>query len=157
MNVTVRRAVPRDIPVLDRLLYEVHRVHSDARPDLFREGRKKYTDAELEEILADGERPVFVAEANGKVLGYAFCVFRRPPENSSMTNILTLYIDDLCVDETVRGAHIGSALYAYVLDFARASGCYNVTLNVWAANPGALQFYRKIGMQIQKYGMETIL
>ncbi|MBQ1554678.1 MAG: GNAT family N-acetyltransferase, partial [Clostridia bacterium] len=66
-------------------------------------------------------------------------------------------IDDLCVDEKRRGQHIGRQLYEYVLQFAKESGCYNVTLNVWCCNPGAMQFYERCGLVPQKIGMEKIL
>lgn len=74
-----------------------------------------------------------------------------------MTDVKTLYIDDLCVDEAVRGMHIGSLLYEYVLDYAGRNGYYNVTLNVWADNINAVKFYEKLGLKIQKIGMEKIL
>ena len=38
------RAEEKDIPTINKLLYEVHKVHSDARPDIFKKGEKKYTD-----------------------------------------------------------------------------------------------------------------
>ena len=75
--------------------------------------------------------------ATDQVLGYAFCVFQQHLNSNILTDIKTLYIDDLCVDERSRGHHVGSTLYRYVLDFARQSGCHNVTLNVWACNPKA--------------------
>ena len=136
---------------------EVHKIHSDIRPDLFTVGEKKYTDEELERIIVDEQKPIFVAEHNGKVKGYAFCIFKQDLESKSVTNIKTLYIDDLCVDEDTRGMHIGTKLYNHVIDFARKSGCYNVTLNVWAGNDGAMKFYERIGFKVQKIGMETIL
>ena len=74
-----------------------------------------------------------------------------------MTDIKTLYIDDLCVDEELRGQHIGTALYDFVKDFAKSEGCYNVTLNVWACNEDAHKFYEKLGLVPQKFGMEEIL
>lgn len=156
-GLTIRRAGADDIPALDKLLYQVHKVHSDLRPDLFRRGAKKYTDAELETILADNNTPVFVAERNGAVAGYAFCVHKQFVNDSNMTDIKTLYIDDLCVDECNRGGHIGRALYEYVLDYARSCGCYNVTLNVWAGNDSAMKFYQAVGLGVQKIGMEKIL
>ena len=70
----IRRAVDADIPALDRLLFQVHQVHHEARPDLFKAGAKKYTDAQLKAILADDKTPVFVAERGGAVVGYAFCI-----------------------------------------------------------------------------------
>ena len=156
-NLTIRRARAGDIPQIDRLLYQVHKVHSDARPDLFKPGAKKYTDRELERILADDATPVFAAVRGDTLLGYAFCVHKQFVNDNNMTDVRTLYIDDLCVDEASRGLHVGRALYDHVLDYARASGCYNVTLNVWADNVNALRFYERIGLRPQKIGMEKIL
>ena len=96
-------------------------------------------------------------DESGTVMGYAFCIFQRHIGDHVLTDILTLYIDDLCVDETARGRHIGTQLYEHVLSFAREKGCYNVTLNVWAFNEDALAFYRKRGLRPQKIGMEKIL
>lgn len=153
----IRRAEERDIPAMGRLLYQVHKVHSDARPDLFKAGARKYTDGDLREILGDSGRPVFVAERGGAVLGYAFCVHQQHINDNNMTDVKTLYIDDLCVDEAARGGQIGSALYRHVLAYAKGRGYYNVTLNVWGANRAALGFYEALGMKVQKIGMEQIL
>ena len=153
----IRRAENKDIPQLDKLLFQVNKVHSDARPDLFKPGAKKYMDEELKAILANDETPVFAAvDENENILGYAFCVFESA-HSSAMQNRKTLYIDDLCVDEVCRGQHVGTKLYEYVLDFAKREGCYNVTLNVWALNESARKFYEKCGLAVQKIGMEKIL
>ena len=47
----IRRAKTKDIPQLNRLLFQVNKVHSDGRPDLFKAGAKKYSDDELKKIL----------------------------------------------------------------------------------------------------------
>ena len=156
-ELNIRRACERDMPVINKLLYEVSKVHSDARPDLFKSGTKKYNDGELKNIIADDSTPVFVAETDGRVLGYAFCIHKQFTDDNILTDIKTLYIDDLCVDEAARGKHIGRALYDYVLNYAKKAGCYNVTLNVWADNKSAMRFYEKIGLRVQKMGMEKIL
>ena len=154
----IERAVEKDIPGLNHLLNQVLMVHHNGRPDLFKANVKKYTDEELKVILADDDRPIFAAKAeDGSVMGYAFCVMQQHLNNNILTDIKTLYIDDLCVDETLRGLHIGRCLYEYVLNFAKEQGCYNVTLNVWTCNEGAMKFYEKCGMKPQKIGMETIL
>ncbi len=152
----IRRATLTDIDGINKLLYEVHKVHSDKRPDLFKVGSKKYTNEELAKIIVDDNRPIFVYVDNDDILGYAFCVFIKNNSNS-LTDILTLYIDDLCVDENARGKRVGTSLYNYVLQFAKEAGCYNVTLNVWACNNSALKFYEKCGLSVQKIGMEKIL
>ena len=156
-ELTIRRAQNRDMDTINRLLFQVHKVHSDARPDLFRAGAKKYTDSELAALIHNDSRPIFVAQRNGQVLGYAFCIHQQYIDDNNMTDIKTLYIDDLCVDQTARGEHIGTALYEYVTAWAKAQGYYNVTLNVWADNKNALKFYESLDMHVQKIGMEKIL
>lgn len=154
----IRRAQEKDMEDINRLLLQVCLVHHRGRPDLFKYGAKKYTDQQLKDLIADDGRPIFVAaDENGRVLGYAFCVFQQYPDNNILTDIKTLYIDDLCVDETLRGRHIGRSLYDYVLNYAKESGCYNVTLNVWSCNQGAMKFYESCGLKPQKTGMEVIL
>ncbi|MDO4292398.1 MAG: GNAT family N-acetyltransferase [Eubacteriales bacterium] len=153
----IRRARPEDLAGIDELLSQVLAVHHEGRPDLFKPDARKYTDEELLEILQDESRPVFVADDGGQVAGYAFCMFQQYRGHNIMTDIRTLYIDDLCVDQRRRKQHIGRQLYDYVVDFARRSGCYNVTLNVWACNESARRFYESCGLVPQKIGMERLL
>ncbi|OUO32618.1 GNAT family N-acetyltransferase [Olsenella sp. An290] len=153
----IRRAGEADIEGVDRLLSQVLEVHAQGRPDLFRSGTRKYTDEELLGIFADDERPVFVAVEDGEVLGYAFCVLQDATGSNSLQPILTLYLDDLCVDERCRGQHVGSALYAHVVSYARSRGCHNVTLNVWECNPSARRFYDAMGLVPLKTYLEQVL
>ena len=154
----IRRAEERDLPGLNRLLHQVLDVHHEGRPDLFKRGAKKYTDEELVAILHDDTTPVFAAVGDeGSLLGYAFCIFIQHKDNNILTDVKTLYIDDLCVDETKRGQHVGSALFKHVLAFAKEQNCYNVTLNVWSCNESAMRFYEAMGPVPQKVGMEVIL
>ena len=154
----IRRAQEKDMPDILRLLSQVLEVHHEGRPDLFKGGVRKYTDNELAELIKDDTKPIFVGvDEAERVLGYAFCVFVQHINNNILTDIKTLYIDDLCVDEEIRGQHVGKQLYEYVLGFAREQRCYNVTLNVWALNEGAMKFYEACGLVPQKIGMEKIL
>ena len=154
----IRRAKEKDMNGINKLLCQVLMVHHNGSPDLFKADVKKYTDEELLDIIKDDNRPIFVCVDNKEnVVGYAFCVFQQHIEDNILTDIKTLYIDDLCVDEELRGKHIGKEIYEYVLEYARKSGCYNVTLNVWSCNPSAMKFYEKCGLIPYKVGMETIL
>lgn len=154
----IRRAQKKDMSGINNLLNQVLMVHHNGRPDLFKANVKKYTDEELAVIIVDDSRPIFVGvDEEDKVLGYAFCMFQQHINNNILTDIKTLYIDDLCVDESLRGQHIGRRLYDYVVAFAKEQGCYNLTLNVWSCNESAMKFYEKCGLAPQKVGMETIL
>lgn len=154
----IRRATAADIEGIDKLLNQVNMVHHNGRPDLFKAGGRKYTDEQLLALLADDTRPVFAAvDEAGHVLGYAFCILQQHPDDNILTDIKTLYIDDLCVDEEIRGQHIGRQLYEYVKRYAKETGCYNLTLNVWAGNETARRFYESCGLKPLKYGMEVVL
>lgn len=153
----IRKANKEDIRGMIALLYQVDAVHHGIRPDLFKSNTAKYNEQELETIINDSSKPIFVYEAGNRILGHAFCQITEVKDNRLLQDIKTLYIDDICIDETVRGKHIGTALFEYVRDYAKSIGCYNVTLNVWEGNDSALSFYRKMGMQVQKTGMEVII
>ncbi len=154
----IRRAMEKDMDGINKLLLQVCLVHHNGRPDLFKYGTKKYTDEELRAIIRDDKRPIFTAVGeDGTILGYAFCIFQQQIGNNILTDIKSLYIDDLCVDEAIRGRHIGRKLYDHVLAYARENGCYNVTLNVWSCNEAAMKFYRSCGLKPQKVGMEILL
>lgn len=153
----IRSACEADIPTMMRLLRQVAQVHHELRPDIFRSGAQKYTYAQLREILADEERPVFVAELAGSVAGYAFCICKRAPEGGVMHPRTELYIDDLCVEETMRGQGIATELYRYVCKAARDMGCGSVTLNVWCGNDSAMRFYNKCGLRPRNITMEMPL
>ncbi len=158
MNGTrVRRAEARDIPAIMGLLVQVNMVHHNGRPDLFNGPTTKYTEEELAALLENGDTPVFVCvDESDRVLGHGFCAMQHAG-GRLLAEHDTLYIDDICVDEAARGLGVGRALYEHILDYARGRGCYNVTLNVWTCNPGAMAFYEKLGMKPYRVGMETIL
>ena len=154
---SVRRAEARDIPAILNLLVQVDMVHHNGRPDLFKGPATKYSAEELRAIIADDETPVFVcADERDRVLGHGFCVMQHAG-GQLMVEHTTVYIDDICVDENARGQGVGKALYGHILAFAREKGAYNVTLNVWSCNPGAMAFYEKLGLKPYKVGMEQIL
>lgn len=152
----VRKADTNDIGRIIDLLHQVDMVHYEKRPDLFKPNTTKYNEQELEALLHDDSKPIFVYD-DGQVLGHAFCQITEVRNHVLLQDIKTLYIDDICVDETARGKHVGKALYEYVREYAKSVGCYNITLNVWEGNDPALSFYKSMGMKVQKTGMEVIL
>ena len=157
-NMQVRRAEIKDIPGILDLLVQVDMVHHNGRPDIFKGPATKYNEEELKKIIADDETPVFVCtDENDRVLGHAFCINKQEKDNSVLTDIRTLYIDDICVDEAARGKHVGKTIFEHVLDHAKANGFYNITLNVWSCNPGAIKFYESLGFVPQKIGMVLIV
>lgn len=158
MDISIRKAQMRDIPALMRLLSEVLELHARIRPDIFISGSTKYTNDELCDILKNDDTPVFVAaDEDDEVRGYVFCQMKRQPFSTNMHDFKTLFIDDLCIDESCRGAHIGTKLFNYALAYAKEQGCYDLTLNVWEGNDSARAFYEKMGMFVKETQMELLI
>ena len=154
----IRRAEERDIERVEELLYQVQDVHAEGRPDYFYKGAKKYTADELKEIFTDDSRPVYVYEdESAQILGYVFLIHQITEGSHSQKDRRTLYIDDLCVDETSRGHHVGTALFEFTENLARSQHFDSLTLNVWECNPKARKFYEKQHMDVLKTTLEKRL
>lgn len=154
----IRKGTESDIKGIQDLLIQIDLIHHNARPDIFKGPTFKYTEDELKGLLKNEKTPIFVCvDEDDNVIGHAFCVCEQEINHNVLTDIKTLYIDDICVDENKRGQNIGKSLYEYVLDFAKENGFYNITLNVWECNPGAIEFYKRMGLVPQKVGMEKII
>ena len=153
-----RLAVKEDAKRLFNLLEEVQDLHATGRPDIFIKGASKYTIKEIESIIENENTPVFVAiDCNNKVMGYAFCSIESAQNSNNLQPIKTLYIDDLCIDKSLRRQGEGEKLYNYVFQKAKELNCYHLTLNVWHLNESALKFYQKLGMCPLKTTMEQII
>lgn len=158
MEITIRRACEKDIPRMNELLNQVLEIHAAIRPDIFISGTTKYTNEELKKMYDDDEKPIYVAaDENDVLVGYAFCAIRKQPFSNNMVPFDSLFIDDLCVDQNMRGGHIGQKLFEHVKSEAKRLGCYEVTLNVWEGNDTARAFYEKMGMKPKETQMEFIL
>ena len=153
----IRRAEEKDAERVLALLSQVLEIHAAIRPDLFITGTTKYTRDELLAIFADDRRPVYVAvDEEDRTVGYVFCVFEEQPRTTNQNPFTSIYIDDLCVDESARGQHVGESLFEFVKEEAKRRGCYEITLNVWDGND-ARAFYEKMGMRVKKTTMEYVL
>lgn len=151
----IRPATVNDINRILDLLSQVLEIHAKLRPDLFVSGTTKYSKEDLEAILKDTNKPIFVATIDHYVVGYAMCQIRIPTSN--MYPVKIFHLDDLCVDEKYRKQGIGKSLYQKVVETAKENNCYEVTLNVWPGNDAALKFYEKMGMKTRSVFMEHIM
>ncbi len=154
----IRKANANDYKGVERLLVEVNNLHQKLRPDIFIENAVKYDEGKFDEIISNESTPVFVAvDDAGNVLGHLFCSVRDYVQVKVYKDFKSLFIDDLCIEESARGQGVGKALYEFAIGYARENGCYDVTLNVWEGNNSARAFYEKMGMFPKETQMEYIL
>lgn len=146
-RINVRIAIDNDVNRIAELLYQVHDVHASIRPDLFKKGARKYNEDDVYELISSFDKVVFVAESENGILGYAIC-FKQ------FSNVKTLYIDDICVDEKYRHNHIGKTIFEYIKEYSLKNDYYNLVLRVWEGNNPAKKFYQSMGFETLYTGME---
>jgi GNAT superfamily N-acetyltransferase len=100
----------------------------------------------VEQMLIDGfgENPIyyfFVAEAaNGSIVGISLYYFRY-----STWKGRRLYLEDLIVTESHRGAGLGKLLFEATIEEAKATRCNGMVWQVLDWNEPAIQFYQRYG------------
>lgn len=85
----------------------------------------------------------FVAELDGKVIGYAIYYY-----SYSTWNGTCLYLEDIYVQPEHRGKHVGSALFDSVVNTAREKKVRRMDWQILDWNEPALEFYRRKGATI---------
>ncbi len=144
----IRESLEKDSEAVYKLLCVIANLHKNGRPDIFCELVSKYTVEQVKKRLATEDNGVFVAEYNGDVVGYVFC------DVITEGNGLTLYIDDLCVDESVRRMGIGKKLLDRASLYAKEKQCRHIMLNVWEFNESAIEFYKNYGFSTRSRHLE---
>ena len=152
----IRKAELKDIEAIGRILCQVNDVHAQGRPDIFIEGKRKFNDEELKEILSNDELEFYVYEED-EVCAYACIEMHEYPKSENRHARKEIYVEDLCVDEKYRHKGIATKLLDYISELGKQRGCDALTLNVWACNKGAEAFYKIYGMQPFKTVMEKKL
>ena len=152
----IRLAKKEDAKDILSLLEEVLLVHNKIRPDLYKEAGSKYDEEELNKIIADERYLIYVCEKDEKVVGHCIVIKEEKKETNSTLPYKSLYIDDLCVKEKYRNKGIATSLYNKVKEYAVNNGYYNLTLHAYNGNE-AVEFYKKLGMDVMMYTFEEIL
>ncbi|MDF1478005.1 GNAT family N-acetyltransferase [Leifsonia sp. H3M29-4] len=101
--------------------------------------------------LADDERVLFVAEADGEPAGYTMVVFGEPGDAdvaASVTTRPTAELSKVYVREGFHGAGVAAALVDASVAAARDRGARTLWLGVNQENERANRFYAKQGFEL---------
>ncbi|MDE2596191.1 MAG: GNAT family N-acetyltransferase [Sphingomonadales bacterium] len=136
MTITIRPAVPADLPLILQLIRDLADYEQLA-------DEVRFDPAMLGEHLF-GTRPmaeVVIGEVDGAAQGFAlffhnFSTFEGRPG---------LYLEDLYVRPEARGGGLGKALLVHLAGLAVERGCARLEWWVLDWNAPAIGFYRKLG------------
>ena len=140
MNVQIRRAVKEDCPRLLELVQELatyERALNEVTVTL-----DHFTESGF------GKNPVwwaFVAEADGKVIGFALYYIRYSTWKGQ-----AMYLEDILITNEMRGKGIGHLLFDRLVEEAREKKFNRIIWQVLDWNEPAINFYKKYNAEIDR-------
>lgn len=150
----VRIAVREELERVNELRQQVSKVHSDGRPDLFRDSFDTEMREQLDQMWQAENQDVFVAIKNDTICGYGCMEYIERP----MTNVCNprkyVHVMEFGVDESCKRQGIGRELLLYMKQYAKEKGFHRLELDVLEFNESALKFYESIGFKTYRRIME---
>ncbi|MGE6579307.1 GNAT family N-acetyltransferase [Paenibacillus xylanexedens] len=158
-TINIRKAEMRDYSGVSLLMDELHQMHAEARPDLYRALETRMEKKEFIELLETDKRYLYVAESSetGLMLGYGSVQLSVIQDNPLMVDRKMLYIHELVVNNKHRGQGTGKQLLQAFIELGRELQADSVELSVSTFNSGAQAFYEKMGLVVRSSRMEYTL
>ncbi len=150
----IRNAQIDDVNRVSELMLQVAKIHSSARRDIFKEKNIEEIKNEVNNRMNNKEN-ILIAEENNSIFGVIIYKIKEVREHKNLKDRTVLWIDELVVDENIRGKGIGKSLFLEVNKIAKENNCNAVELNCWNFNRQAIKFYEKCGMNTQRLIMEV--
>jgi diamine N-acetyltransferase len=153
----IRRANKDDYDSLVPLFRQVHEIHVNERPDLYKKnltpvGRELYLSQ-----INDEKQHIYVASEGIVIIAVAVMKMVEISDNPFMKDRRVLFIDSLCVDETKRNTGIGKRLMNFIIEFGKNLQVDSLELGVSERNSSAIKFYESIGLTTKSRKMEIKL
>lgn len=145
-TVTIRRAHVDDAAAISALSTDVRAMHAAAHPEMFHPaGAAPRPVDETARLIEAAGALCLVAEHAGAFAGYARAELQEEPASAIKRASRVVYVHEMAVAPAHRQHGVGRALLAAVRQAARDLGAQAVTLDVYAFNRGAREFYAREG------------
>ena len=141
----VRHATLADAPVIAALNADVQQLHHELAPQWFKPPDQAAAVGYFRALLTSDAVDGFVAEVDGRPLGYALVRVREVPETPLTYGARVVELDQICVEPASRGQGLGRELIDAVRAFAAASGATRLHLTVWEFNSRARHVFEEAG------------
>ena len=151
---TIRLAAKSDLPGVNAVRQQVHKVHAEGRPDIFRKKFGKKLAGHIKILFRDKSAKIAVAEQDGNIVGFAVLKVIDKPKSPYSKARRFLRVEEFGVDEAHRRQGIGTALFDFIKTYAAEQGFDTVELDMWEFNEGALRFYEAQGFSTYRRFME---
>ena len=144
-------ATMTDQASINALALQVHAMHVAWRPDIYEMVDELYPRERMVEGIS--ARELYVAKLNDQIVGYVSLKIRNY-DHPGLVKRKVMVVDEICVEETLRGNGIGMAMMEDVRALAKAFRCTDLQLGVYPQNDEAVGFYQKCGFTIRSIDMQ---
>lgn len=154
----IRKATVDDAGIIAQLNGHVQQVHADAEPTLYKPA--KVSDeliAHHVDAINDSHGTIFVAEDDGRAVGYIHVVVHERPENSFRFERRYVLVDAMSVNPQYYGTGVADKLMDCAVSLAHEHHAEQVILDVWDWNYRARKFYAKRGFRTFNHRMQLVL
>jgi GNAT superfamily N-acetyltransferase len=156
--IAVRLATLDDVEVIERQTASVQQLHNEALPSIFKPpSADLFPQRKLAALIEDPNCIVAVAEIGGKVVGHIYGAVVYRAENEFSPSEFYLYIYQIGVDDDARRKGVGTALFTFIRDRARALGLTALQIDHWAFNARARDFFIACGFSPMRVMMRQEL
>ncbi|MDD5898269.1 MAG: GNAT family N-acetyltransferase [Clostridia bacterium] len=149
--VILREAGLEELARIAALKRQIHQLHVNGRPDLFRpfSGEEAFAEYAIAKNCA-----LLLAEINGEPVGYVLVQYVNRSSNPYMNERRFVHVEEFCVEDSHHRMGIGRRLMEGLRELARKNGYSRIELDVWGFNESARRFYEAMGMKPFRTFME---
>jgi ribosomal protein S18 acetylase RimI-like enzyme len=90
---------------------------------------------------------VYVAEVDGKVVGFMLCRLKRVP--ATMGGVIVGELSDMWIEPEARRLGIGDKLSRLSIDWMRDQGAHSIEIQVLKDNEASWKLYERMGFKLE--------
>lgn len=140
----IRQATIEDWQGIADLMAALQNLHALHYPDIFKKNARRDR-AYFEKTLANENKRLFVAEVDGRIVGYVKGKIIREEESEIRYGRTYGYMDSIYVDEAYRGKLIDQKLFSVLFAWFRQNGIHYAEGGVWEFNTSARAVFELMG------------
>lgn len=146
--IAVRAATPQDAPSISAINAEVHQLHYEAHPEVFKPpDENTFSPAAIRDLMQDPANYFWIVEVDGQPAGYLHADTAHLEENPFRYAFDRLYIHQIGVRTQFQGLGCGKHLLEAARQTARELGLGVIMLDTWAFNHQAQAFFTSQGFE----------
>lgn len=139
-----------------KLVEQIHEIHCQNRPDIYKEGNPLPIEY-FTRCIEDKNNFNYLYEEDNKIVGMIMAEKKINRPLSIAQERTTYFINDIVVDKNYRRQKIARKLYDLLLEQAKKEKVNSIELNVWSFNENAIKFYESLGMKVKNVKFEDII